>query len=205
MKRKNRKYKLGFSAGALLSNHYETVIFSSVDCYDLSMGRAKINSDLLEVNSEKSQKRYLNEVFKRLKGVNATIISGYASLDSKNKRVFEFFTTCKHYLILTEFMIEIVRDKWLNLDNELSSHDFKSFLLHKLSEIDELDHVSELTINKVTQVALKMLKESGLFDGHSICRIEASNDLLSLIAKNGDEWFLDVMLLSDEEKNDLHI
>jgi hypothetical protein len=88
------------------------------------------------------------------------------------------------------------------MDYELSAHDFKSFLLHKLSEADDLDQVSELTTNKLTQVALKMLKELGMFDGKKVERVDISSQLLLAIANAGDNWFLDAMLLSDEEKQD---
>lgn len=202
MRSESSKYELGFSAGALLSDHFQAVISSGVDLKELSEGSAKVDFRLLPVNSEKSQKRYLSEVLKRLKGVSVLVLEQYRLVDSKEQRVIEFYAAIRHYSILSEFMIEKVRDKWLNMDYELSAHDFKSFLLHKLSEADDLDQVSELTTNKLTQVALKMLKELGMFDGEQAKRVEISSQLLRGIVNAGDNWFLDAMLLSDEEKQD---
>jgi hypothetical protein len=202
MELKRIKYELGFSSGALLSEHFQAVISSGADLKELSQGSAKIDFRLLPVNSEKSQKRYLSEVIKRLKDLPEPVLELYLVADSKEKRVIEFYAAIRHYAILSEFMIEKVRDKWLNMDYELSAHDFKSFLLHKLSEADDLDQVSKLTINKLTQVALKMLKELGMFDGKKVQRIDISSQLLRAIANAGDNWFLDAMLLSDEEKQD---
>jgi hypothetical protein len=202
MRNEGTKYELGFSAGALLSDHFQSVISSGANPKDLSQGSAKVDFRLLPVNSEKSQKRYLSEVTKRLKGLPELVLELYLVADSKEKRVIEFYAAIRHYAILSEFMIEKVRDKWLNMDYELSAHDFKSFLLHKLSEADDLDQVSELTTNKLTQVALKMLKELGMFDGKKVERVDISSQLLLAIANAGDNWFLDAMLLSDEEKQD---
>jgi hypothetical protein len=202
MNKAGSKYELGFSAGALLSAHFIAVISSGADPQELSQGIAKVDYKLLPVNSENSQKRYLSEVLKRLKNMPHLVFEQYLSLDSKNQRVVEFYAALKNYSILSEFMIEKVREKWLNLDYELTSYDFKSFLLKKLSEADDLDQVSELTTNKLTQVALKMLKELGMFDGKRIKRVEISSQLLGTISDSGDKWFLDAMLLNDEEKRD---
>ena len=196
------KYELGFSAGALLSDHFQAVVSSGADIKELSQGCAKVDFRLLPVNSEKSQKRYLSEVTKRLKGLPEIVLELYLVADSKEKRVIEFYATIRHYAILAEFMIEKVRDKWLNMDYELSAHDFKSFLLYKLAEVDDSDQVSELTTIKLTQVALKMLKELGVFDGKKVERVEISSQLLSAIANAGDNWFFDAMLFNDEEKRD---
>lgn len=198
----DKKYELGFSAGALLSDHFQAVVSSGADPQELSKGSIKVDFKLLPVNSEKSQKRYLSEVLKRLKGLPQLIIEQYLVVDSKEQRVIEFYAAIRHYSILSEFMIEKVRDKWLNMDYELNAHDFKSFLLHKLSEADDLDQISELTTNKLTQVALKMLKELGMFDGKKVKRVEISSQLMRSIANAGDNWFLDAMLLSDQEKQD---
>lgn len=197
-----KKYNLSFSAGALLSDHFKAIISSGADMKQLTDGCAMVDHKLLPVNSEKSQKRYLSEVLKRLKGLPQIIIKQYIGADSKDQRVIEFYAAIKYYSILSEFMIEKVREKWLNLDFELTSYDFKSFLLQKLSEANDLDQVSELTINKLTQVALKMLKELGMFDGKSIKPVEISSQLLRYITNAGDIWFLDAMLLNDEEKRD---
>ena len=200
MRNKSGKYELGFSAGALLSNHFQAVVSSGADIKDLIQGSANVDFRLLPVNSEKSQKRYLSEVMKRLKGLPLLVLEQYRLVDSKEQRVIEFYAALRHYSILSEFMIEKVRDKWLNMDYELSDHDFKSFLLHKLSEADDLDQLSDSTTNKLTQVALKMLKELGMFDGNKVVRLEISSPLLRSISNAGDLWFLDAMLLSDNEK-----
>ena len=202
MRDENSKYELGFSAGALLSDHFQAVISSGVDLMELSQGSAKVDFRLLPVNSEKSQKRYLSEVMKRLKGLPQPVLELYLFADSNGKRVIEFYAAIRNYAILSEFMIEKVRDKWLNMDYELSTHDFKTFLLHKLSEADDLDRVSELTIDKLTQVALKMLKELGMFNGKNVARVDVLTQILRAIVNAGDNWFLDAMLLTDEEKQD---
>lgn len=202
MNKAGSKYELGFSAGALLSDHILAIISSGVDLQELSQGTAKVDYKLLPVNSEKSQKRYLSEVLKRLKNMPHLVLEQYLSMDSKSQRVVEFYAALKSYSILSEFMIEKVREKWLNLDYELTAYDFKAFLLQKLSEADDLDQVSELTTNKLAQVTFKMLKDLGMLDGKSIKRVEISSQLLGTISDSGDKWFLDAMLLNDEEKRD---
>jgi len=81
--------------------------------------------------------------------------------------------------------------------------DFKSFLLHKLTDTDSVDQVSDLTVNKLTQVALKMLKELGMYDGKVLKKTETDPYVYKVIYDSGNEWFLDVMLQTDEEKNEI--
>lgn len=198
-----KKYELGYSAGALLSNAFEVVVENCDDLSKLSEGECNVHYSVIQANAESSQKRYLLEILKRLKSTPTKVLEMYKGCDVQSQRVIEFFAVCNTYSIIQEFMIEIVRNKWLNLDFELDSHDFKSFLLNKLSQTDSIDQVSDLSVNKLTQVALKMLKELGLYNGKSFKKIEINPSVLKIIHDSGNEWFLDVMLLTEEEKNEV--
>jgi hypothetical protein len=202
MREGDTKYDLGFCAGALLSDHFAAVLSTVSDVCELLSQKTKVDHRLLPVNSENSQKRYLSEILKRIRNVSDNVLETYHLSDTQDQKVIEFYAVLKQYKILYEFMIEKIRDKWLNLDDELHPQDFKSFLLFKLAEVNQLDQITDLTIDKLTQVALKMLKELGMYNNHRIQRIRISPSLLRLIGASGDTWFLDAMLLSEEEKQE---
>lgn len=187
----------------MLSDMFEAVVHNSLNLEELTEGKCRVEASILPVNSEKSQKRYLAEISQRLHLFPLSVLELYPFADSSSKRVIEFFAVCKHYSIISEFMIEIVRNKWLNLDKEIVGYDFKSFLLQKLSQLDNPNQVTEKTINKLAQVVLKMLREVGMYQGNAIKKIEIDPKISTAIAKSGNVWFLDVLLMTDKEKEEI--
>ena len=200
---KEKKYELGYSAGALLSDAFKAVLQNCAKPSTLIKGNCNVHYSVINANAESSQKRYLNEILKRVKNLPLNVLEMYLESNAKSQKVIEFFAVCNTYSIIQEFMIEIVRNKWLNLDFELEKYDFKSFLLGKLSLTDSQEQVSELSVNKLTQVALKMLKELDFYNGKTFTKLEPNYNVLKAIYNSGNEWFLDVMLLTDEEKNEI--
>lgn len=197
------KYELSFSVGALLSRAFEAVVNHCKDTSALSAGDCYINYDIIPVNSENSQKRYLSEIIKRTKGLPIEVLDAYRNSSSSDKRLIEFFAICRFYKIIYEFMIELVRKKWLNLDDELDIEETKLFVLNKLLSTDQQDQVSKNTLHKLAQVTLKMLKELGMYDGIKLKKLEPRYGILRVISKAEDPWFADVMLLTDNEKMNL--
>lgn len=200
----NKKYNLSYSAGALLSGYFDIIVINSKDLSLLIKGEEKIDLNIIPANAESSRKRYASEIMSRLKNFPLDILEYYIYANESDKKVIQFYSICRRYQIIVEFMIEIVRNKWLNLDYELDKHEYKSFLLTKLAETDDQDQVTENTIYKLTQVFFKMISELGMYSENAFQKIEVSHSLLQLIDNTGDRWFFDVLLLSDEEKNEIH-
>lgn len=199
----NKKYNLSYSAGALLSESFDAVVNASKDFNLLVNGEEKLDYKIIPANAESSQKRYLSEIKSRLKNIPVSILNYYQSADINDKKTIQFYAICRRYQIIVEFMIEVVREKWLNLDYELDKYDYKLFLSNKLAESDDLDSITDNTTYKLTQVFFKMLIELGIYSNGVYNKISPNLELLSHVSRNGDDWFLDVMLLTDEEKKEI--
>lgn len=198
-----RKYELGFSAGALLSEAFNVILSNCNSIEDIINGYETIDYNLIPVNSESSKKRYLFEILKRIKTVPLPILERYLESNSEGQRIIEFFAICNCYSIITEFMIEVLRAKWLKMDFELEFYNVNVFLQMKLSDSNQENAISEKTMYKLSQVILKMLKELGMYDGQKFCKLNLNYSILRLIVRTGNQWFLDVLLLTDIEKNEL--
>lgn len=201
---KVKKYNLGYSAGALLYEAFDAVINESNDFSLLVSGNENIDYHIIPVNAESSQKRYLSEIEKRLKNIPISVLDFYMTSDDTSKKVIQFYAICRYYKIVLEFMIEVIRNKWLHLDFELERYDYKNFLQEKLLESNQAEYVTAKTLNKLTQVFFKMLIELGMYSGKTFNKINVDDSLMRTIAKSGDNWFLDVMLLSDDEKKEIY-
>lgn len=199
-----KKYSTGFTSGALLYNEANKVFVGITSINALLLGEEDINPDLIPTNSEGSRKRLKLELEKRLRAVNdREILEFFRKTDETNKKLILLYAACKLYDLLSEFLLEVVLNKWNNIDFEISTEDFSNFLYRKMGEYDELLSITEKTIYKLSQIAIKMLKELGMVEKGLLKKIEFDSHLLQLIIKNGDMWFLRAMLLKDHEIKEL--
>lgn len=200
MTEKGPKYKFSFTAGALLSREFDLVINAINDFNAFIDGSEKVDPKILAVNAETAQIRYLSEVKNRIFELTPSLLENYASLDDDDRKVIQFYSVCKRYHLVRDFMLEVVRDKWMNLDLNISTDDFELFMFKKMDLHHELEAISEKTRYKLSQVTLKMLKELGMLNKKQLTKL-ANSTAIAQIFETGDTWFLDVMLLNDEEKS----
>ena len=199
-----KKYNTGFTSGALLYKEAPFVIEAIVDVKEFLLGNEDLNHDLLLTNSEGSRKRIKHELEKRLRAVNDYyIIQLFKLSDETSRKLILFYAACKLYPLLADFMLEIVLYKWNNIDLEISTDDFQNFLYKKMGKHDELLKISEVSRYKLSQVAIKMLKQLGLIQKGKLSKMEFDESILKAIAKNGDTWFLEAIFLKDHELNEL--
>jgi hypothetical protein len=187
------KYNLAFTAGALLYN--ESLIFiQAIDhIEDYLKNEFIVDSDVLITNAESSRKRIKSELDKRLKNLDIDYLEKFSLFIEQDQKIILFLAICKTYSIITEFALEVVYNKWKNFDNELSTYDFKYFLSSKLSE-EQLNSISAHSLYKLSQVAVKMFKDVGVFKEDKLSSIHISNELVDLLKVKGDTWFLPCIL-----------
>lgn len=199
----SKRYNIGFSTGALLFEKANSLILGIKSIDDYLQGDEKLDSGLILVNSEVSNRKYLGEINKRLQGINEELYVNYINSDDQTRRLILFYLTCKSYSLITEFLIEVVLEKWLNLDREISTEDFQLFFDLKSETYEELEQVTANTRYKLSQTVLKILKEVGMVKGGQLHKLFYAEDTLEIIARTGDAWFLDVLLLNKIEKEEI--
>ena len=198
-----KHYDLSYTAAPLISDYFEAVMNAIQDFDEYTVGEEVIHYSVVPANAESSQKRYLLELNKRIKKLSKPIFDYYFHADNKNKKVIQFYAVCKTYSIIAEFMIEVVRNKWLNLNFNLEPYDFNNYLSEKLEETNSLDRVTDKTIYKLTQVFFKMLQELGMYKKEKFNTIKIDPQLMQLLYQAGDEWFIDAMLQTEDDKKQM--
>ena len=190
----NKKYDISYRQGALMSDYFDAVMNAITD-FDLFVsGDEQLHYSIIKANSEASQQRYLRELTRRIKQLSSSMF---------NKRVIQFYTICKTYSIIAEFMIEVVRKKWLNLNFNLEPYDFRNHLIEKLEQTDVLEQTTETTLYRLGQVFFKMLRELGMYKKEKFNTIQIAPQLMQLLYQAGDEWFIDAMLQSEDDKKQM--
>lgn len=201
----DKQYDLSYTSGALISDYFDAVMNEIKNFDQFISGEEIIHHSVVAANAESSQKRYIQELNKRIKQLNKPTFDYYLVADNKDKKIIQFYTICKSYSIIAEFMIEVLRDKWLNLNFNLDPYDFKSYLTERLEETNSLDRITDMTLNKLVQVFLKMLRELGMHSKGKYNPININPKLMQLFYKAGDEWFIDAMLQSESDKKQMRI
>lgn len=198
------KYSTAFTAGALLLRETEAYLHAVNNLNDLIEGQEEVNFNVIPVNAESSKKRLKHEIEKRILAIdNIQLLESFLVVDKNGKNLILFYGICKCYPIIKHFMLEVVLNKWQNLDNELEVSDFTNFLYRKMDFHPELQKITEKSIYKCGQVALKMLIDLGMLQKNIIRKTIISNAILRECCNKGDHWFLDVLLLTELEKQEI--
>jgi hypothetical protein len=189
------KYSTAFTAGALLLRETHAAITAINSIRDLLAGNEHIDFNVIPVNAESSKKRLKHEIEKRVSAINnERLLDTYLITDKNGKNLILFYGICKCYPIIKHFMLEVVLKKWQNLDYELEVSDFTNFLYRK---------ITEKSISKCGQVALKMLIDLGMLHKNRLQKAKIENTVLRECSNTGDRWFLDVLLLNELEKQEI--
>jgi hypothetical protein len=195
-----KKYSTGFTSGALLYKEAPFVINAIEDIKAFLKGEENLKQEVLPHNSEASKKRIKQELEKRLRALNdSQLIELFKLSDQPNKKLILFYASCKLYDLLADFMLEVVLYKWNNIDLDITSSDFQNFLYKKMGNHDELLDITENTRNKLSQVAITMLKQLGMIHKEQLKKVEFNAAVLKAILKNGDTWFLEALFLKEHE------
>jgi Mor family transcriptional regulator len=89
------------------------------------------------------------------------------------------------------------------MDKEITTYDFYHFLYKQMDRHPELEKLKPSTLNKLSQVVLRILSELGMQKDNILSKITYNNKILEAIALNGDSWYLDVLLLNENEKKEI--
>lgn len=198
------KYSTAFTAGALLLKECNSYIGAISNVDDFLLGKEIIDQNILPINSESSRKRVKNELDKRLKSLDdRRLFITFLETDEINKKLILFYSIVRTYKIIADFMIEVVLNKWYNFDLNISVDDFQDFIFQKEDTHPELLKITDKTKYKISQVAIKMLKELELVVDGNLRKVYFDKTILKGIAQNGDGWLLETLFFNEEEQKEI--
>ena len=189
MKESTLKYEFSLTGSSLRVN--DMVLF--VSKY-VSEGVAEFKSDKGTTN-----KRMVSEFKKRIDNLTHDQQILFVDGDFSTQKHVAFLSACKSYSLLRDFVIEVVREKFLKMDFSLTDTDYLSFIRRKEVDHDELAELTDQTQGKVKQVIFKILEQAGIID--NIKNKEIQLQLLDgptkrVIVEDNPDW-LKVFLMSD--------
>ena len=184
-----QKYEFSLTGSSLRVN--DMVLFAS----------KYVSEAVAEFKSDKgtTNKRMVSEFKKRIDTLTHDQQLLFVDGDFSTQKHLAFLSACKTYSLLRDFVIEVVREKFLIMDFSLTDTDYLSFIRRKEVDHDELAELTDQTQGKVKQVIFKILEQAGIID--NIKNKEIQLQLLDgptkrVIVEDNPDW-LKVFLMSD--------
>jgi len=158
-----KKYTMSFTAGALLHQESLTVakVFEELGDWDAVRERV-IDENLLQMRTLNASKRIFQEVSSRLKHLTPDELALLLTGNPQEQAHMLWLAICKRYRFIYDFAVEVVREKFIRLDFDLSYDDYDIFFNNKAEWHPEVAGVAESTRKKLRQVLFRMMREANL-------------------------------------------
>jgi hypothetical protein len=154
---------MSFNSGALLYQESLGVadLFEKVGDWDVVRERV-IGANLLQMRTLNASKRIFREVASRLKQLTPAELALLRTGTRQEQNHLLWLAICKRYRFIYDFAVEVVREKFLRLDFDLSYDAYDVFFNNKAEWHPEVEGVAESTRKKLRQVLFKMMREANL-------------------------------------------
>lgn len=150
-------------------------------------------------------KRKLADINKRLKKLTLAQRNLLIDGDLILQRQIAFLAVCNTHLYIRDFVLEVVREKYLLFDYQLTDGDYLSFFRQKAELYTHVDNLTDKTKAKIRQVLFKILEQAGLIDDVNNRNIQPQlldSSLIKVVVED-DKALLKVFLLSDADIQNL--
>lgn len=165
------KYSMSFTTGGVFHRESVDVAGLYLEKGDWKEVREDVIArNLLQARTTASSKRRSREICFRLKHLNRDELELLIEGDHQEQAYLLWLAICRHYKFISEFSVEVVRERFFTLRYDLSYEDFDAFFNAKMEWHEELEKITDSTRNKLRQVLFRIMRESELLnsDNHII-------------------------------------
>lgn len=157
------KYTMSFTAGGLYLRESVEIASLYLDFFDWELVKRKaVESNLIQARTLSSSARICREICFRLGRLNIDELKILIEGTTQEQHQILWLAICRHYRFIYEFAREVVREKYLSLNLDLSREDYDAFFNSKAEWHEELEQLTEKTRLKLRQVVFRMLREADL-------------------------------------------
>lgn len=165
----NTAYLMSFTTGGLF--HRESVQLAAL-YRDLNNWQAVhdgvIAENILQTRTVSTLKRVYREIASRLKTLSPTELAFLLEGSHQEQAYLLWLAVCRRYSFIADFAVEVLRERYITLKNDLTHDDFDAFFNHKSEWHPELDTISQATRSKLRQVLFRILREADLVTNNSM-------------------------------------
>jgi hypothetical protein len=164
MESNNSTYNFAFT-GASMKFHDFMRLANYVEENQIDVEEEALDPNVIMRRSNtRTNKREFQELIKRYKLLTPTQRIALLDMDVDGQKQIAMVAICKLYTFIRDFIVEVVREKFLALDFKLTDGDYQSFFNRKIELHPELEQFSESTVKKARQVTWRILEQAGLIN-----------------------------------------
>ena len=157
------KYLLSFTAASLSYSESIKIAEVYLGCKDWNETKIIIEeNNLLQSRTGSRTVRTYIELAQRLKLLSIEQMELLVEGNIQEQRYLLWFTVCNRYKFIQEFATEVIHEKFMSMDYELTELDYDAFFNRKADWHEELDLIANSTKNKLKEVVFRMLREAGI-------------------------------------------
>ena len=163
--------------------------------------KSLLDNNLLNKIKQATFKREFSEIKKRLSLLTQDQLQLMIQGSLNDAKAMILLSLVKSYSFLHDFIIEVIRNKYLLFDTVISDIDYIRFVNTKSLSHNELNVITEATAKKVKQVVFKLLVQVGLIThsrNGSILKPILNGKVIDVIIDD-DPALLSAFLFSNEE------
>jgi hypothetical protein len=190
------EYTTAFATGALMPERSAQIV------EELRQGTPpdEIDPSIFDINSWQGQRRKVAEIKRRLSNVDRSVWEDLPELPKQERALVLYYCCLNTYPLLFDFHMEAVLPTWRSADRSFEAHDVRRFLEQQAETHPEIEGWGESTWQKVRQVMLQMLRETGLLRGGELRRVDHPESFWRRFVEVGDLWFLEAVFLNEEQR-----
>lgn len=187
----SQKYKLSFTAASLSISESISIAKVYLQTGDWKLTRQIIKeNNLLQSRTGSRTIRVARELIQRLELLTDHQLELLVEGNPTEQKYLLWFATCKAYLLIQEFAVEVIHEKYLSRSLTLTELDYAAFYNRKTDWSDELNQITASTQKKIRQVLLLMTKEAGLVsENNLILRALLSARLIEVLKQDAPMSF----------------
>jgi hypothetical protein len=157
------RYNMSFTAGALLYRESLKVARLYEELGDWEAVRTRVMDDnLLQMRTPSAAKRVFREVASRLKHLTPAQLALLLTGTRQEQNHVLWLAICKRYCFIYDFAVDVMREKFIRLDFDLSYEAYDVFFNNKAEWHPEVEGLAESTRKKLREVLFKMMREANL-------------------------------------------
>lgn len=126
-----------------------------------------LSASILGREKGATNKRQFYEIRRRIKSLTPSQIEVLSEGTFDDQKHITHLALCKTYGLYRDFVAEVLLEKIMVFDYQLSELDYNSFISKKKMNHPELEALAETTEKKVRQVIYRMLQQVGIIDSVS--------------------------------------
>jgi hypothetical protein len=154
-------YSMSFTTAPLLFHKTLLVAKLYTAEQDWQLVRKNVLHDnLLQMRTVNASKRVFREISSRLKQLTPAQLKLLLDSNRPEQNYLLWLAFCKRYRFVYDFAVEVVREKFLRLDMELTHEAYDIFFNDKAEWHPEVERVAPSTRQKQRQIVFKTMREA---------------------------------------------